>query len=158
MKIKCNYGGSSPGGIACFNISREDIGMFYQDISQYSIKDLLTIEVKKYKPLKTQSQLGLYFKAFEFLCIKLNLTDKVSQTMFRKGLEERFHLRKGTGVFKDGIEIRAPIPLSACDRFEQFNAAFEGLFIGASDNHVDMTPFILKWEQYKKEKTLDKKA
>ena len=148
-------------------IIKENRDRIYIQIVKYlknqKDNEFFNIEIKKWKPLKTQSQLGLYFVAFDYLCKRLGIFEKRECTMFRKGLEEKYHLRKRTGVYKinkyteQEEEIISPIPLSECNRLDEFQAAFEGLFAAANDNQEDMSEFIIQWEEIKQAEIEKKK-
>ena len=150
-------------------IVKENRHEAYRKLGEYlknkKDNEYFNVEIKKWKPLKTQPQLGLYFIAFDFLCTELGISGQSARYMFRKGLEEKYHYKKPTGVFKkneftdEEEEIIAPIPLSECNRLEEFQAGFDGLFIEAGDSvpSVDMSEFIEQWEEIKQAEIEKKK-
>ena len=114
-------------------------------ISKFSEKDYLSIEIKKYKPEKTQKQLGLFFEALDFFCRSGGYKES-DKYWIRKGIEEQYSFRK-----KNAIGQLVPIPLSECNRWEQFEVFYNGLFNEAYEQGIDMSDFITQYEQLRKE-------
>jgi len=114
-------------------------------IQKYLPHDYLTIEIKKWKPLKTQKQLGLFFLALDYLCKKKGYTENQKEQI-RKRIEKIFSFRE-----KDMFGDLIPIPLSKCNRWEQFERFYDGLFALAGELDVDMADFIRQYEQLKRE-------
>ena len=150
-------------------IIKKDRHETYQELGEYLKNQKDTVffntEIEKWKPLKTRPQLGLYFTAFDFLCHALGIFGHSARYMFRKGLEEKYHFKKATGVFKkneftgEEEKVIAPIPLSECNRIEEFQAGFDGLFIEAGESvpSVDMSKYVNEWEAIKQAELEKKK-
>ena len=114
-------------------------------ISKFSENDYLTIEIKKWKPMKTNKQLGLFFEALDSFCKKAGYSED-EKYWVRKGLEEQYSYRK-----KNSLGHSVPIPLSECNRWEQFEAFYNGLFQEAAEQGVDMSDFVTQYDQLKAE-------
>jgi len=114
-------------------------------ISKFSEKDYLSIEIKKWKPMKTTKQLGLFFEALDYFCKKAGYSED-EKYWVRKGLEEQYSYRK-----KNSLGHSVPIPLSECNRWEQFEAFYNGLFQEAAEQGVDMSDFVSQYDQLKTE-------
>ncbi len=143
MKIKCNYLFTA-SGVARFLIHPDEQGVFLHDIEQYESKDLLTIEVKKYKPVRTLTQNAFFHKTVAYLAFKM-------------GMDADF-VKEGIKVLY-GYKMRAygdaglvPKPSHLCNKFEEMSALIEGCFQEAGEQGIDMRDYILRWEQFKKEK------
>lgn len=117
-----------------------------------SLKQKLTIEIKEYRPSKTKKQLGLFFLALDYFAKKAGYKESDMYNL-RKAIEQEYS-------FREAIEgILVPIPLSKCNRWEQFEQFYEGLFDLAA-NHtpaIDMSEFIEEYEEYKKKQEKEKK-
>lgn len=156
MKIKCNFIGMKiesawfdDNEVARFLIHPDELGLFTHDMSQYKDKDLLTIEVKKYKPLRTLTQNAFFHKTVGYLAFKLGM----DAGLVKEGVKDIY------GYKIKGIRGNlVPKPSHLCSKFEEMQALIEGVFLEAGVQGVDMRDYIHKWEQYKKErnKTLDK--
>ena len=94
----------------CFNIHPDDLTLFSYERQKYSPKDLLTIEMKKWKPMKTRQQLGLFFVCLDFYCEQAGYYTPDEKYWLRKGIEQTYSLKKNTGVFVNVIEQRVGIP------------------------------------------------
>ncbi len=151
MKVKCNWVGVSKGGYTSFQIHPDDHGVFLHDMSQYNDKDLLTIEVKKYKPLRTLSQNAFFHKTVAYLAFKLGMDAE----FVKEGIKDLYGYRMK--VYQGSL---IPKPSHLCNKFEEMNALIEGCFREAGEQQIDMRDYIQKWEEFKKDKdkTLDKKA
>lgn len=121
------------------------------------------IEIKRWRALKTKKELGLLFKAIEHLIRGMNsdMTHYISseeKLFVERGLVEKYGERRKTGLividgYGNEVEQEVPIPLSECNRFEQFNKVFVGCIQEAATQTpaVDMTGFFEQWEAVKKE-------
>ena len=118
-------------------------------LSEYKNTQMLSCELKRYKPAKTQKQLGLFFVCLDFYCERAGYFTESERFWLRKGIEQTYSYKKGTGVYVDGVEQRVGIPLSECNRWEQFEQFYDGIFMMAADHvpSIDMSGFI---EQYNK--------
>ena len=114
-------------------------------ISQFSENDYLTIEIKKWKPQKTQKQLGLFFLALDYLCKEGGYTESDKEDI-RKHIEREYSYRE-----HNILNELVPIPLSKCNRWEQFERYYNGLFALAGELGIDMSDFINQYEQLKAE-------
>ena len=141
-------------------VNRSELYKWVVDrLSEYKDTQLLSSEIKKYVPKKTRKQLGLLFEAIEyfiqardgFVSLYVNETDK---KLVYQGIVEKYGYKQPTGfTVKNGYgeEVRqlVPIPLSEVNRLEQFEVIFEGLFIEARSQGIDMSGFVNQWEQIK---------
>jgi len=119
------------------------------------------IEIKRWRALKTNKELGLFFTAIEHFILSrdefmTHHVNELEKVMLERGIVEKYGERKKTGlIIIDGygneIEQEMAIPLSECNRFEQFNKVFTGLFEEAKEQGVDMKGFFEQWEEYKKQ-------
>lgn len=147
MKIKCNYI-RSVAGRASFQIYPDEYDAWLHEVSQYAgKKDLLTIEVKKYKPLRTLSQNAFFHKTVGYLAFKLGM----DADFVKEGIKDLYGYRMK--VYQGSL---IPKPSHLCNKFEEMNALIQGCFIEAGEQGIDMHDYIHKWERYKKEKDLTK--
>lgn len=153
MKIKCNWAGyssldhSSAEERVVFIIHPDEVGEFWHDMSQYKPTSLLTIEVKKYKPLRTLTQNAFFHKTVGYLAFKLGM----DAAIVKEGIKQAYGYK--VKVFG---EYLVPKPSHLCNKFEEMNALFEGCFAEAGAQGIDMRDYILKWERYKKERMNEK--
>ena len=120
------------------------------------------IEIKRWRALKTKKERGLLFKAIEHFIREMNggivhYVSEEEKLYVERGIVGKWGLRKKTGlIIIDGYgneeEQKVPIPLRECNRFEQFNAVFEGVFQEANERGIDMTEFYDRWEDIKKQR------
>lgn len=109
----------------------------------------LCVRVKQYRPKKTNKQLGLLFLAIEhFAREALGHCTESDKRMIAAGLIEKYGYRKESMFEEDKL---IPIPLSEINRFEQFDAIFNGLFIEAGELGVDMKKFVEQWEEVRRQ-------
>lgn len=141
MKYKCKWIGVSGNGYTAFQIHPDEHTVFLKDMNQYDEYVDLTIEVKKYKPVRTLSQNAFFHKTVAYLAHELHMD---------------------AGLVKDGIKFLygyqmmglrnklVPIPSHLCNSHEEMSVLIEGCFIEAGEQGIDMRDYINEWEQYKK--------
>lgn len=126
-------------------------------LREYKDTQLLNCEIKKYKPLKTKRELGVFFEGVEYFLLNNPeygyVTENLKEMTYR-GIVETYSMRERAGftiIDKYGNEIEPliPIPLSKINRFDQFEAVFNGLFLEMGEKGIDTKPFIDKWETIK---------
>ena len=135
-------------------VNRGEIYKWVVDrLSEYKNTQLLSGEIKQYKPAKTQKQLGLFFVCLDYYCEQAGYYTEDEKYWLRKGIEQTYSLKKGTGVYVDGIEQRVGIPLSECNRWEQFEQFYEGVFLMATDHvpAIDMGGFITQYNRLREQ-------
>jgi len=147
MKYKCRYIYHSD----TFIIADDESKAYYYDMKQYKPDDQLTIEVKKYKPVRTLTQNAFFHKTVGYLAFKLGM-DAVD---VKEGIKSMY----GYKMRVYGGDL-IPKPSSQCNKFEEMSALIEGCFREAGEQSIDMRDYVLQWERFKKErkKTLDKNA
>jgi hypothetical protein len=119
-------------------------------LREYKEGAFLTVEVKRWKPLKTRPELGIFFLGLHYYAMHAGY--KTSDLyMLRKAIEQQYSFRR----MVEGILV--PIPLSEANRFEEFERFLDGLFDMAANHNpsVDMRDFVLQWEQIRKERAND---
>ena len=147
MKIKCNFL-YVRAGVASFLIHPDEQELFAHDMTQYGKNDLLAIDVKKYRAIRTGAQNRFFHSVVGYVAFKLSM----DATLVKEGVKEMY-----------GYKVKAlrgklvPKPSHLCNKFEEMSALIEGCFIEAGAQGVDMRPYVLRWEQFKKER-LDKKT
>jgi len=151
MKLRANKLGYRDGKF-CIIAHPDDEGRMRDLFDSFSPTVLLEVEIKKWKPLRTNNQIRLFFSALTYLAHEMKVFDATAIKFMYEGIKIKYADRKDTGVIKDGIPIRAPIGLSECDRFEQFEVLFNGIFMEAVDEHVDMSDYLRRWEAIKRER------
>ena len=152
MKIRAKLIGQKNDKVG-FLIHPDDRLFFEHGPGRYGPKKLLTLDIAEWKPAKTQKQLGLFFVCLDYYCEQAGYYTESEKYWLRKGIEQTYSLKKGTGVLVDGIEQRVGIPLSECNRWDQFEAFYNGIFHMA-ENHVpviDMSEFVNQYKQLKEE-------
>ena len=129
------------------------------EMSHEPNKKLYSCTIKQYVSKKTRKQLGLFFEAIEWFILERDehFTQHVSEedkNLVYRGIVEKYGYKKKTGftitdMFGDETDQTVPIPLSECNRLEQFEAVFNGLFVEAAGSTpaIDMSGFIKKWEE-----------
>jgi len=122
-----------------------------QQIEKY-IKHVWDVEIKKPKPKVTNPQIRLYWKTLNYFARALGLWDEESIKYLHEGIKEKYGYKKTTDI-KDasGEYIKVPLGLSECNRFEEFEALFEGIFLEAADQGIDMSEYVKEWEKIRQE-------
>ena len=144
MKVKCNFLSCTyPDGVTRFIIHPDEVGVFQHDMSQYKPDDLLTIEVKKYKPLRTLTQNAFFHKTVGYLAWKLGMDAGLVKDAIKRDYGYKAKDYKGKYI---------PKPSHLCNKFEEMSALIEGCFAEAGEQGIDMREYVIKWEQYKKER------
>lgn len=132
-------------------IMPEDMPEVKKDISKY-VKNIYEIIFKKPKPKVTNPQIRLYWKTLNYFAHALGLWDEESIKYLHEGIKEKYGYKKSTDIKdKTGDYIKVPMGLSECNRFEEFEALFEGIFLEACDQGIDMGEYIKEWEKIRKE-------
>jgi hypothetical protein len=127
----------------------------------------LNVEISVWRPKKTNSQLGLLFRAAEYFIkardgFVTNHVDEKEKRFLVQGLVEKYGNKKPSGLmmkneYGEEYEQLIEIPLSQINRFEDFDVIFNGLFfVEAPSQGVDMGPFISEWNEYKKREKEEK--
>jgi hypothetical protein len=143
------------------NVTREQAwAAVKEDLRSRRPGERLTVEIKRWKPLKTQSELGLLFTGIEFY-LKNNpeygyVTPEMKDLIYQ-GLVEKYGFRKKTGFtvtdeFGNEHEQTVAIRLSKVNRYEQFDVIYNGLINEMWEHGVDATEYIMRVEQYRRER------
>jgi len=129
-----------------------DVGFMRAEMDKHKEETLLSITIDKYKPRRTNRQNGIFWKAFDFYAKNMGLTGKTEQYFLYEGFKRRFALYKDSGIVNnEGDMIRVPIGLSECNKYEQFEALFQGLWVIMAEEGIDYSPFLKEWQDYKQE-------
>ena len=113
--------------------------LYIEKLRQYKEKDLLSVEVKKWKPIRTLTQ----NKFFHLLCQYLASELKMDMALVKEGIKERY------GVRVKVFDKLVPKPSHLCNKFEEMSQLIEGVFIEAGEQGIDMTDWIKQWMEIK---------
>jgi len=154
MKIRAHKVGRAytDDGKFVLQCEPEDVGFMRAEMQKHKETTLLSVDITQYKPRRTKRQNGLFWKAFDFYAKHMGINGTTDRYFLYEGFKRRFALHKDSGVVDDkGDMIRVAIGLSECNRFEQFAALFEGLWVIMAEEGIDYSPFLKAWEDYKQE-------
>ena len=152
MKIKAHKIEHDEYGCFAFQCVQSDVPYLNMELAKHKPTTLLEIDIQQYKPKRTKHQLGIFWLAWDFYCKNMGITGEQEKDYLYKGFKERFALKKDSGmVDREGNKILIPIGLSEANRFEQFEALFQGLWEIMAEEGIDYTPFLRDWENYKQE-------
>jgi len=109
--------------------------------------------MQKYKPKRTLKQNSLFWSHLEFFARKIGVFNKTEIKYIYEGIKQKYAYRRNSIIRDaDGEPEKVPIGLSECNRLEQFQAYFDGLYLEAGEQRVDMGECIQEWERLKREK------
>ena len=130
----------------------EDVGFMRAELQKHKESTLLSVDITRYKPKRTKRQNGIFWKAFDFYAKRMGINGTTERHFLYEGFKRRFALYKDSGIVNgEGDMIRVPIGLSECNRFEQFEALFQGLWVIMAEEGIYYSPFLADWEQWKNE-------
>ena len=143
-------------------IIKKDRHETYRELGEYlknrKDNEFFNTEIKKWKPLKTQRELGLFFEGIEYLLLNNPeygyVTENLKELIYR-GIVEKYSLREPAGFiitdeYGNEKEPLVPIPLRKINRTEDFEAVLNGLINEMHEKGVDPTEFIDKWESLRR--------
>lgn len=128
----------------CFYIHPDDLTLFGYEMKKYSPKDLLTIEVKKWKARRTLTQNNF----FHLLCDYLSHPSRMDMDagLIKDGIKDRY------GYKIEAFGKLIPKPSHLCNKLEEMSALIEGCFREAASQAIDVRDFVVHWEQLKRRK------
>lgn len=126
-------------------IHPDDLTLFDFEMKKYGPKDVLTIEVKKWKAPRTLTQNNF----FHLLCDYLSHPSRMDMDpgLIKDGIKDRY------GYKIEAFGKLIPKPSHLCDRLEEMSALVEGCFREAASQTIDMRDFIIHWEEIKRRRS-----
>jgi len=133
----------------CFLCHGDDVFYMHNLLDKHKPETLLELDIKQWKPKRTMPQLRMYWDCLTDFAHKIGVFGKEIEYM-HEGIKQKYAYRRDTGLYEDdGTPIRAPIGLSECDRFEQFEVLFNGIFMEAESQGVDMSDWVEEYQRLK---------
>ena len=116
-------------------------------LREYKDGALLTVEVKRWKPIRTLTQNAFFHLLVGHLAHEMDM----DAGLIKDGIKEKYGYR----VSMFGRLV--PKPSHLCDRFDEMSALIEGGFREAGEHNppIDMRDWIRRWEQIRKERAND---
>ena len=111
-------------------------------LREYKDGALLTVEVKRWKPIRTLTQNAFFHLLLGHLAHEMDM----DAGLIKDGIKEKYGFR----VSMFGRLV--PKPSHLCDRIEEMSALIEGCFREAGEQGLDMRDWIRRWEQIRKER------
>ena len=134
----------------CFLCHGDDVGRMQACLDTHKPETLLELDIKQWKPKRTMPQLRMYWDCLTDFAHKTGVYDDTAIKHMHEGIKQKYAYRQDTGLYEDdGTPIRTPIGLSECDRFEQFEVLFNGIFMEAESQGVDMSDWVLEYQKLK---------
>lgn len=113
-----------------------------EELKSYKDSSSLTVEIKRYVPLRTLTQNAFFHKLIDFLAHELDM----DAGLVKDGIKSKY------GYKVDVFHNLAPKPSHLCNKLEEMSALIEGCFHEAMEQNIDMREWIARWEQVKKER------
>ena len=116
-------------------------------LREYKDGALLTVEVKRWKPIRTLTQNGFFHLLLGYLAHEMDM----DAGLIKDGIKQKYGYRMS--IFGE----LTPKPSHLCDRFEEMSVLIEGCFREAGEQGLDMRDWIRRWEQIRKERANEKR-